>query len=141
VRDALARKLMGIALHAAMTAKYMDERSGGAAHHDRGHVKALAAAKKDGAPPDAGREFNEVLGKAFRMVQQIAVLADAAGEVGAKALQAELGQAWRAILKAHGLERRSKAGGMTYDAAGRAMALQEDGRITGGDEQRKGDER
>jgi hypothetical protein len=93
-------------------------------------------AKQDGAPPDAGREFNEVLGKAFRMVQQISVLADQAGEVGAKALQAELGQAWRAILKAHAVERRSKAGGLTYDAAGRAIALQDDGRIPGGDQQK-----
>lgn len=94
-------------------------------------------AKQDGAPVDAGREFNEVLGKAWGLCRQLAVVAAQAGEVGALALKAELLGAAAAISKAYTIERRSKDGGLTYLAASKAIDLQDDGRIPGG---KKGDE-
>lgn len=46
VRDALARRMMGVAEQAAMLARYLDTRSGGAAHQDQGHAAAVKAANK-----------------------------------------------------------------------------------------------
>lgn len=86
---------------------------------------------KEGAPVDAGQEFNEVLGKAWGLYRQLVVLSVQAGEVGALALKAELLGAAQAISAAHTIERRSKAGGLTYGAAARAEELQDDGRVSG----------